>query len=68
MREAAAKPMNRQAAQQTSVKRWPFLPVRMPPASPPRQNIIMEMENVTEVWALLQPNSASSGARNTLHA
>ena len=40
----------------------------MPLASPPRQNIIMEMENVTEVWALLQPNSASRGARNTLQA
>ena len=68
MREAMAKPASRKRAQAVRVNRGPFRPVSMPLASPPRQNIIMEMENVTEVWALLQPNSASRGARNTLQA
>ena len=67
-RDARAKPASRQAAQAVRVKRGPFLPVTTPLARPPRQNMVMDTEKVTEVWALLQPNSASRGARKTLQA
>ena len=68
MREANMNPAASDTAQRTIVSLYPFFAVMIPLKNPPIQNIIIEIENVTDSCEGLHPNSSASGALNTLHA
>ena len=63
--EASPNPEARRTAARMRVVLMPFRAVRTPDMRPPRQNMIIEMEKVSDVPLLDQPNSCSSGTRNT---
>ena len=61
--DAPINPAAKASAHNTNVTRTPRRAVSIPDSTPPRQNIIMEIENVMDVSAFDQPNSLSKGTR-----